>query len=340
MICHLVVPHLSGFPCDADLFAGLELPALARLLSRGDPAAAPARSLNEWLLEAYAVPRQLDLPVAPLTLRLDGGAPDGDYWLRADPIHFRVDRDRVTLADAGAFVLAEAEAAALTDALNRHFSGEGLAFVAPGPARWYLRADPAPDLVTRPLPEAVGGAAADAIANGADAARWRRLQTEMQMVLHEHPVNAAREAGGTPPVNGVWLWGGGRDPAPTARRFGTVAANDALARALAQRTDAFLGDAATAETWLASATGDEGLAVLDQLTGAAQYGDGYGFREALAALERDWFAPLTRALETGRIARLVLYPLPQPRRVEVTPSALRKFWRRVKPLSALAAVSP
>lgn len=337
MICHLVIPHLSGSARGADLFAGLELPALARLLSRGDAAPAPARTLNEWLLDAYGVARQLDLPVAPLTLRLDGGAPDAGYWLRADPVHFRVDRDRVTLADAGAFVLDAAEAAALADALNRHFSGEGLALVAPGPARWYLRADPAPDLVTRPLPEAVGGSAADAIAGGADAGRWRRLQTEIQMVLHAHPVNAVREADGKPPVNGVWLWGGGCDPEPPARRFGAVAADDALARALAQRTGVSADTAAAAQPWLDRAAAGEAVAVLDQLTGAVQYGDGYGFREALAALENDWFAPLARALESGRLARLVVHPLPAPRRIEVTPAALRRFWRRVKPLAALAA---
>lgn len=339
MNAHLVVPHLFGFPAAGDLFADLPLLALARLLSRGEAAAAPARALHEWLLEAYAVSRQADWPVAPLTRTLDGGAPDEAYWLRADPVHFRVERDRVVLADSNVFTLDDTEAAALTDALNRHFTGEGLNFSALAPGRWYLRAAAAPDIATRALPEAIGCSASDSLVGGADAPRWRRLQTEMQMILHQHPVNEAREAAGKLAVNGVWLWGGGRDPGAARRRFDPVAAGDPLARALARRSGATLTDAASADAWLAATNAaDEALAVLDQLTGAARYGDGHGFREALAALEQAWFAPLARALEAGRVARLTIHPLSAPRRVEVTPAALRKFWRRVKPLAALAGV--
>lgn len=337
MNVHLVVPFLFGFPSAGDLFEGLPLPALARLLSRGESAAAPPRPLHDWLLDAWGVPRQADAPVAPLTLAGDGGDPGGAWWLRADPVHFRIHRDRVVLADAGAFALDDAEAARLVDALNRHFSGEGLFFLAPHPQRWYLRADPAPDLLTRPLPEVTGRSASDCVAGGADSARWRRLQTEMQMVLHAHPVNEAREAAGRPPVNGVWLWGGGRDPGPVARRFAAVASRDPLARALARAGGAALADPPSADALLAAADGGDALAALDGLTGAAQYGDGQGFREALAALERDWCAPLRAALERRRVTGVSIHPLPAPRRIDVTPSALRKFWRRVKPLALLAA---
>jgi hypothetical protein len=35
------------------------------------------------------------------------------------------------------------------------------------------------------------------------------------MTWHDHPVNAAREARGLPPVNGLWLYGGARGWRPT-----------------------------------------------------------------------------------------------------------------------------
>jgi hypothetical protein len=37
----------------------------------------------------------------------------------------------------------------------------------------------------------------------------RRLGTEIEMWLHDHPVNAARSRRGEWPVTGLWLWGGG-----------------------------------------------------------------------------------------------------------------------------------
>ncbi|MFY1004846.1 hypothetical protein ACNF5F_25790, partial [Escherichia coli] len=37
----------------------------------------------------------------------------------------------------------------------------------------------------------------------------RRLQSEVQMLLHTHPVNGTREAEGAPPVNSFWLSGCG-----------------------------------------------------------------------------------------------------------------------------------
>lgn len=38
---------------------------------------------------------------------------------------------------------------------------------------------------------------------------WRKLLNEIQMIWHEHPVNTARAEEGKPPINGVWLYGGG-----------------------------------------------------------------------------------------------------------------------------------
>jgi len=43
-----------------------------------------------------------------------------------------------------------------------------------------------------------------------EAKRLRRLQNEVQMLLHRHPVNAAREAAGALAVNSFWLSGCGR----------------------------------------------------------------------------------------------------------------------------------
>jgi hypothetical protein len=40
----------------------------------------------------------------------------------------------------------------------------------------------------------------------------RRLGAEIEMWLHEHPINEARRRRGEVPVTGLWLWGGGNAP--------------------------------------------------------------------------------------------------------------------------------
>ena len=52
-------------------------------------------------------------------------------------------------------------------------------------------------------------------ATGADyTSVVRMLLNEVQVLLHQHPLNAARQTRGLPPVNSVWFWGAGRLPAP------------------------------------------------------------------------------------------------------------------------------
>ena len=47
---------------------------------------------------------------------------------------------------------------------------------------------------------------------GPDAADYRRLVSEIEMALHDHPVNKQRVQEGLQPVNSLWLWGGGELP--------------------------------------------------------------------------------------------------------------------------------
>ena len=41
--------------------------------------------------------------------------------------------------------------------------------------------------------------------HGNDLKRWQKLLTELQMLLHAHPVNAARAQRGARPINSLWL---------------------------------------------------------------------------------------------------------------------------------------
>src|SRR2546427_13025592 len=101
------------------------------------------------------------------------------------------------------------------------------------PARWYVRIEKAPDMQTTPAAAARGAAIDDKLPSGPDAMRFHALMNEAQMLLHEHPVNAEREARGEPALNSIWVWGGGGIDATKARPFSIVIADDPLARGLA-----------------------------------------------------------------------------------------------------------
>src|SRR3990170_3774302 len=76
----------------------LRLPSLETLLARGTVVRQPALERDAWLCRAFGVTKQQDWPVAPLTLAADGVDPQHYYWLRADPVELRMERNRLVMA--------------------------------------------------------------------------------------------------------------------------------------------------------------------------------------------------------------------------------------------------
>ena len=289
-----------------------------------------------WLFGRFGVSRQRDWPVAPYTLLADGGSPERHFWVRADPVHLRVGRDSLSLAESTSFDVSRAEADALVETLNRHF-GETMLFHAMQPARWYARLQRAPDMHTTPPSAASGETIDENLPTGPDAMPFHALMNEAQMLLHEHPVNDAREARGEPALNSVWFWGGGTLADSGARPFSTVFGDAPLARGLALASAiparALPGDAVA----MLAAAGNDGIALvfMDALENEKGEAESARLLERRAAIERDWLEPLLGALRSGQIGMLTL-SLPGADsllEVEIVRSDLRCFWRRRKPLA-------
>lgn len=283
-----------------------------------------ANAPEAWLFERFGARRQRDWPVAPYTLLADGGAPQGHFWMRADPVHLSTGRDSLVFEDT-ALDVSQSEAEALAEALNRHF-GEMLVFHPLRPERWYARFPATPEVDTTPPSAARGCAIKDALPQGADAMRFRALMNDVQMLLHEHRANAEREARGAPAINSVWFWGGGALAAPAARPFSIVLSDDPLARGLALAAGIPARQLPGNAQAVLSALAAEGMAlvVLDSRS---------------ANLERDWFGPLLAALKEGRIGMLSLYLGRKDSllEIETVRSDLRYFWRTRKPLQSYLA---
>ncbi|MEJ2174241.1 MAG: hypothetical protein P8Y76_04885, partial [bacterium] len=170
-----------------------------------------------------------------------------------------------------------------------------------------------------------------------DAKRAHTLVNELQMLLHEHPVNVAREARGEPAVNSVWFWGAGALPSRVQGRWRSVSSNEPLAQGLARLSSARgLPLAASADSWLARAVEDgRHLVVLDALRVPNALRDVEAYLAGVQALEVRWFAPLLEALRTQRIGMLTLHApdATEALSIETVRADLRRFWRRPRALA-------
>jgi hypothetical protein len=311
----------------------LHLPALQTLLARGSCLPCPAGGVEAALCEALGISRQQDWPLAPITLATDGGVAGDAYWLRADPVHLRVMRDCIVLAGSGAIDVSRQEADALAAAIAQHF-GPDLSPLPLHPQRWYLRYPHAPQLITTPLSVAVGRDIDPLLPQGKDAMLFQAKLNELQMLLHEHPVNQAREARGELPVNSLWLWGGGEQP-PAHSTAVPVYAHNAEAQALGAFCNARVqAPPARLDARLLEM---DGIILLDALTVAGQVGDAYGWREALRELEQDWFVPLRDALRRiGPQGLQVMDPV-SGKALHLHPRDAWKFWRRPRQLISMSS---
>jgi hypothetical protein len=271
------------------------MPGLARLQARGRKIDGET-GLSDQLCQAFGVPRERDYPLAPLCAEYDGVTVGHDYWLRADPVHLHVGMRGMTLLDSRHIGLTAEEARALAATLAPLFAESGWHLHAPQHDRWYIRSDHAVRLTTTPLDQVNTRLMNSALPTGQSATHLMRLLNDAQVLLHDHPVNQAREARGQHPVNSLWLWGGGERP-PVRSPYRQVFAGpvEALALAASSQTDSGpcpqrLADLPRVES---------ALVVLPEFPADAEAA------EAIR-LDHDWFKPLLWALRLGRIRHVQL----------------------------------
>ena len=327
---HIVIPdlflpqQLAAYAC-----ADLSLPALEKLLARGQRSALNVDTLEEWLCEQFGLK---GMAIAPLTLQADGMAAGDGYWLRADPVGIVTQREQMILrAD---ITLSDEEAAQLCASLNAHFADYGLRFVAPHPQRWYLQLDHVPEMHTHALAQVVGADMHAHLPYGADALRWHGVQNEIQMLFYEHAVNQARERRGEPVVNSVWLWGGGQFCASLQQSFSGVAGDSELARAFAQAAGLPVMPVSDRVPVQLDKWDGELLLVCESLRNALQRADIALWRKALLQFENIHLAPLLQSLASGQLDLITVDAISEGAtcRYSLTRPALWKIWCFSKPL--------
>ncbi|HEX7349342.1 MAG TPA: phosphoglycerate mutase [Rhodanobacteraceae bacterium] len=296
------------------------LPPLAQLAAVGHWPSWLARGdrLPERPEPRTALVRQLlpfpgtDLPTAALRHHLYAADAASGAWLCADPAWVRSEATGARLMAWPLTDVTADEAQALATSVQPLFGDAGMPLVVDTPNQWCVRlADGAqPPAFSAPA-FALGTALLDCLPAGAGGRAWRRLFSEVQIVLHAHAVNAARIAAGQHPVNALWFWGAGALPHAVATGLRVVASRDDTWRGLAK-----IANIPCVEPLLAAlkTVPSDGDALLDLADDAAHH----DFSAWLTALQRD--------LRTGRYAAVEL-TFASGERFCVRHAHRLRFWR-------------
>lgn len=362
---HLVITDLF-LPSDfaAEVCKGLSLPALQKILARGASTGAARTADSRLSLEEALCGLFGAQAVAPVSAAFDKLEPG--CWLRADPVHVRLQREQVVLLPN--VTVSADESVQFCASLNEHFAGQGMAFFAPHPQRWYVRlAEPA-EITTVPLSQAAGHNIHGNLPTGAGALRWHQIFNEIQMLLFAHPLNEAREARGEAPINSVWFWGNGPDQVIPKITYGSASSDEVLAEMLAASAgipfaqwqpawrNSLMNPLAiplsnhktVAKRLVISPGGERGLLaegkqllVWTGLRSALQRGDLAAWRSALQQFETGYAQPLWQALRKGQITQLQVDISGGDSlwQVRLARGDAWAFWRRTKSLADYSVVS-
>lgn len=237
---HWVLPFASSLsePCQqalAHLADTQALPHLRHLL--GTLVVAQRTEGDEY---ALSMPHERvlaqDMGWADLSPAHDGTLP-WSAWsaaqdgVRLDPAlcwgtlslsHWLMGREQLTLLSPSALGLSEADSRTCLQAVRSLFEDEGWTLLWGSPTRWYVAHPCLEGLPTASLDRVIGRNPDLWLTDHPQARTLRRLQSEVQMALYQHPLNDAREAAGLPTVNSFWLSGCGRPPACTRWADSTV----------------------------------------------------------------------------------------------------------------------
>lgn len=138
------------------------------------------------------------------------------HWGLLSPGHWLMGRDHLTLLDPHTMGLTDSESRALLEAIRPLFESDGWTLVWGATTRWYAAHDSLQGLPCASLDRVIGRNPDMWLSDHPQARMVKRLQSEVQMLLYQHPINDQREAVGLATVNSFWLSGCGQPPAQTA----------------------------------------------------------------------------------------------------------------------------
>lgn len=332
--------YVSQESPERDLPPGIALPGLQHF-TRFGARSALANDWREWVAR-WADPSHAEL-TAPATIAAagvradsfpaDGGPAAGAafVWM-ASPLHLVAGLTSLHVDRRSLLRLGADDSAALARDFRRVFNDSGF-WLEPLESGDFLLFGPGGPPADRVEPaRAISHNVGDVQPVGADL-RLRRLGAEIEMWLHEHPINDGRRGRGEPSVTGLWIWGGG----PVGASRAAARPNDG---AISFGNDAFVHG-------LWSTFGAKPLPVPPQAGDVFRYSSAqravlvlelgsvlhshpsWTFFDAMVYIDREFLAPVIAKLRAGELERGVL--LANGFQFALRSHDRLKFWRRPRP---------
>jgi len=234
---HLIIPYAAFADVPQDTLQQLQLPHLRQLLAQmqcvqrdetGDDVPhlpherCQARALGwpdaaPWPWAAWAHPEQ----------------PGPQAWIT--PCHWQIGMDQVVMLEPARLQLSDAESQQMLEAMQPFLQEDGLTVRWHSAQLWHASGALFENMPSVSLDRVSGQNVKPWITNGHMPPSLRRLQSEMQMLLYNHPVNDARMARGECSVNSFWVHGAGSMTQPPAVQAHSVVVVPTLREALMQR---------------------------------------------------------------------------------------------------------
>lgn len=127
-------------------------------------------------------------------------------------------QEGATLVPYALLNLSDEHAQSLEQAASDYFADnhDGIEITPLKKGLWRVHADIAPDTPTISPQALLARDLGDFWPTAPGLRAWRKRVNEIQMAWHEHPANLERQSQGQPPINSVWLYGGGSAFEPSA----------------------------------------------------------------------------------------------------------------------------
>jgi hypothetical protein len=309
------------------------LPGIEHLARFGDRTTLP-EGWRPWIARWLGLPQHAAAaPASIAAAALEDAPGDRAVWL-ATPVHLIAGLTSLHFDRRSVLRLQAAQLAELAASFGESFRGSGYDLRPLGGGELLLSGPQVSPLATTTEPaRMLLTSVAEALPMGEGARALRRLSSEIEMWLHEHPVNDQLARRGALTVATLWVWGGGALPAPRPAMdcreladaaFGTDPYVRGLWRLAGGETRPMPVDweAVIGESRAQRALGVVEVAELLHVNASWHLGD------AVTEIDRRVISPALAALRRGELDRLTL--LANDRRFSLRAANRWRLWRRAR----------
>ena len=298
----LLLPGLFDLPLHEVDAAVLRdgLPNLNRILGRASPRANRDYSLDSLLSRALDISLAEETDSLAMAQAFAAPGEGGERLMLIKGVHLRAD-----VQDAMVIPIAEnrenqRDTARIFDDLGQFFAQDcDLQAVTDDLFLLRLKNFAPPRHYPHPL-SVLGRNVGYLIEQSRQVLPWYRLVNELQMYMHQHPVNIDRQRRGQLTINSLWAWGAGSLAVPGAKPV--FYCDDELLRRFADS----LGLAPRSMRDLGGEAGiDDALIVDLRLLQILKTATEANLEECLLAIEEEVLQPLLRAIDRRRCGLLL-----------------------------------